>query len=57
MKMAETSSSAQVHLSWFQPFSAQTAFGPIVFGPFEYSAQTAKIHYSAQGDSALSNSA
>ena len=41
---------------------AETAFGPIVFGPFEYSAQTDKIHYSAQffsaqSDSALSNSA
>jgi hypothetical protein len=32
-------------------------FGPIVFSPFEYSAQTDKIHYSAQNDSALSNSA
>ena len=33
-----------------------------IFGPFEYSAQTVKIHYSAQffsaqNDSALSNSA
>jgi hypothetical protein len=47
----------KVHLSWFRPFSAQTAFGQIIFCPFEYSAQTAKIHYSAQSDSALSNSA
>jgi hypothetical protein len=27
---------------------AQTAFGPIVFGPFEYLAQTAKINYSVE---------
>jgi hypothetical protein len=50
MKMAETSS------------SAQREFGPIFFGPFEYLAQTANIHYSAQffsveNDSALLNSA
>jgi hypothetical protein len=35
----------EVHLSWFRPFSAQTAFDPIIFGPFEYSAQTVKVHY------------
>jgi hypothetical protein len=40
----------------FGQFWTQTAFGPIVFGPFEYSAQTAKIHYLAQNVSALSNS-
>jgi hypothetical protein len=27
-------------------------FGPIVFGPFEYSAQTAKFHYSTLSNSA-----
>jgi phenolic acid decarboxylase len=45
----------KVHLSWFRPFSAQTAFGRIVFGPFEYLAQTAKISYSAQRNTTLGN--
>jgi hypothetical protein len=54
MKMAETSSSG--------PKRARASEGPLelvsaIFGPFEYSAQTAKIHYSAQNDSALLNSA
>jgi hypothetical protein len=44
MKIAET--------VLYRPFLAQTAFDP-----FEYSAQTAKIHYSTQNDSALLNSA
>ena len=45
MKIAETSSNglkqartSRDPLSWFLPFSAQTAFGPIVFGSFEHSA-------------------
>jgi hypothetical protein len=49
LKWTETSARGW---SWFRPFSAQTAFGPIVFGPFEYLAETVKIHYSAQNDSA-----
>jgi hypothetical protein len=64
MKMAETSSSGpkRARASGGPLELAQTAFGPIVFGPFEYSAQTIKIYYSAQffsaqNDSALSNSA
>jgi hypothetical protein len=66
MKMAETSSSgpnrARASGGPLELVSVQTAFGPIVFGPFEYSAQTVKINYSAQffsaqNDSALSNSA
>jgi hypothetical protein len=39
-------------LSWFRPFSAQTAFDP-----FEYLSQIAKIHESLKNDSTLSNSA
>jgi hypothetical protein len=50
MKMAETSSRGPLEL-------VSAIFGPIVFGPFEYSTQTAKVHYSVHSDSAHSNSA
>jgi hypothetical protein len=59
MKMAETSSSGpkRARASGGPLELVSAIFGPIVFGPFEYSAQTDKIHHSAQSDSALSNSA